>query len=47
MQKGCACKFLYGAGTEPGHKSKILAALQDKTELKLEIHLYNKQGKLL
>ena len=44
MQKGCACKFLYGAETEERGKEDIADALFDKTELKLEIQLYKKGG---
>ena len=44
MQKGCACKFLYGTETEERGKEDIADALFDKTELKLEIQLYKKGG---
>ena len=44
MQKGCACKFLFGSETEKGQIGDITKALQDKTELKLEIQLYKKNG---
>ena len=43
MQKGCACKFLYGTETEERGKEDIADALFDKTELKLEIQLYKKE----
>ena len=46
MQKGCACKFLFGSETEKGQIGEITKALQDKTELKLELQLYKKNGKL-
>ncbi len=45
MQKGCACKFLYGSETEDEKKKLIETALADKTELKLEIKFYKKLGK--
>ena len=45
MQKGCACKFLFGSETEKGQIGEITKALQDKTELKLELQLYKKNGK--
>ena len=45
MQKGCACKFLYGPDTNPNDKLKIMKSLEDKVELKLEIRLYKKYGK--
>ena len=45
MQKGCACKFLFGSETEKGLIGEITKALQDKTELKLELQLYKKNGK--
>lgn len=45
MQKGCACKFLYGPETDPEDKAKITEALAEKKELKLEIKLYKKLGK--
>lgn len=44
MQKGCACKFLFGSETEKGQIGEITKALQDKTELKLELQLYKKNG---
>ncbi len=44
MQKGCACKFLYGANTEEEKIKQTSTSLQDKTELKLEIQLYKKSG---
>ena len=47
MQKGCACKFLFGAETEKDKIGQITEALQEKTELKLEIQLYKKSGKVL
>ena len=46
MQKGCACKFLFGALTEEDKIKEITQALQDKTELKLEIQLYKKAGEI-
>lgn len=44
MQKGCACKFLYGEDTDEDKKRQIEEALQDKTELKLEVKFYKKSG---
>ena len=44
MQKGCACKFLYGPDTDEAGKEDIADSLFDKTELKLEIQLYKKGG---
>lgn len=44
MQKGCACKFLFGPDTDEAGKEDIADALFDKTELKLEIQLYKKGG---
>ncbi|CAB4061358.1 KCNH8 [Lepeophtheirus salmonis] len=44
MQKGCACKFLYGANTKTEGKEKIENALNEKIEIKLEILLYKKNG---
>ncbi|XP_025832214.1 potassium voltage-gated channel subfamily H member 8-like [Agrilus planipennis] len=44
MQKGCACKFLYGTETKEEHKSQIDKALELKTELKLEVIFYKKNG---
>jgi hypothetical protein len=46
MQKGCACKFLYGPDTADEHKMKVEKALEGKSELKLEVILYKKSGKL-
>ena len=45
MQKGCACKFLYGEETEDDKKAQIDKALQGKMELKMEVKFYKKQGK--
>ncbi|KAK3909455.1 Potassium voltage-gated channel subfamily H member 8 [Frankliniella fusca] len=42
MQKGCACKFLYGPETRDEHKLAIDKALELKTELKLEVIFYKK-----
>ena len=44
MQKGCACKFLYGPGTDEEKKSEIEKALEAKTELQVEIQFYKKNG---
>ena len=44
MQKGCACRFLYGADTAEEHRRQIELALQEKTELKLEVMFYRKNG---
>ena len=45
MQKGCACKFLFGPETDEEQKSQIQTALEDKTELQLEISFYKKSRK--
>ncbi|XKL68396.1 hypothetical protein PGB90_003887 [Kerria lacca] len=42
MQKGCACKFLYGAETSEEHIMQIEQALENKHELKLEVLFYKK-----
>ncbi len=44
MQKACACKFLYGKDTEDDKKDLIERALEDKTELKMEVKFYKKSG---
>ncbi|XP_044271145.1 potassium voltage-gated channel subfamily H member 8 isoform X2 [Tribolium madens] len=44
MQKGCACKFLYGPETKDEHKAQIDKALESKVELKLEVIFYKKNG---
>lgn len=44
MQKGCACKFLYGPETKDEHKAQIDKALESKNELKLEVIFYKKNG---
>lgn len=45
MQKGCACKFLYGPDTDSTGKKKIETALTEKSELQqLEIRFYKKSG---
>lgn len=43
--KGCSCHFLYGPDTEDDHKEQIEQSLMNKTELKLEIVFYKKDGK--
>lgn len=45
MQKGCACKFLYGAETSEEHIMQIEQALENKHELKLEVLFYKKTSK--
>lgn len=47
MQKGCACKFLFGPDTSDDHVTQIEKALECKAELKLELIFYKKNGKLL
>ncbi|XP_069980935.1 voltage-gated delayed rectifier potassium channel KCNH8 [Penaeus vannamei] len=44
MQKGCACKFLYGPETSEDKVKEIDVALESKTELKVEIKFYKKNG---
>ncbi|XP_065200831.1 potassium voltage-gated channel subfamily H member 8 isoform X3 [Planococcus citri] len=44
MQKGCACKFLYGLETSEEHIVQIEQALEYKHELKLEVLFYKKNG---
>ncbi|XP_039292753.1 potassium voltage-gated channel subfamily H member 8 isoform X2 [Nilaparvata lugens] len=44
MQKGCACKFLYGRDTSDEHTTQIDKSLELKTELKLEVIFYKKDG---
>lgn len=44
MQKGCACKFLYGVDTTEEQKQQIEKSLEFKTELKIEVILYKKNG---
>ena len=43
MQKGCACKFLYGEETEGEAKAAIEEALVGKKELKTELKLYREE----
>jgi len=44
MQKGCACKFLFGPDTSDDHVAQIEKALECKAELKLELIFYKKNG---
>ncbi|XP_030385203.1 potassium voltage-gated channel subfamily H member 8 isoform X2 [Scaptodrosophila lebanonensis] len=44
MQKGCSCHFLYGPDTKDEHKQQIEKSLSNKTELKLEVIFYKKEG---
>lgn len=46
MQKGCACAFLYGPETKEEAIREIDDALENKTELKLEVIFYKKNGSL-
>ena len=45
MQKGCACKFLHGPGTDQEKISEIEKALEAKIELQVEVQFYRKNGK--
>lgn len=45
MQKGCACKFLYGPETKEEERAMIDKSLESKTELKMEVVFYKKNGK--
>lgn len=47
MQKGCACKFLYGPETKEEEKAMIDKSLESKTELKMEVVFYKKNGEFL
>lgn len=47
MQKGCACAFLYGPETKEDAIREIDDALENKTELKLELIFYKKNGTTL
>ncbi|KOC66422.1 Potassium voltage-gated channel subfamily H member 8 [Habropoda laboriosa] len=44
MQKGCACKFLYGTETKEEKRAMIDKSLESKTELKMEVVFYKKDG---
>ena len=44
MQKGCACKFLHGPGTDQEKLVEIEKALEAKTELQVEVQFYRKNG---
>ncbi|XP_055707350.1 potassium voltage-gated channel subfamily H member 8 isoform X2 [Phlebotomus papatasi] len=44
MQKGCACRFLYGPETKDEHKAQVEKSLDGKIELKLEVIFYKKNG---
>ena len=44
MQKGCACKFLHGPGTDLDKLIEIEKALEAKTELQVEVQFYRKNG---
>ena len=47
MQKGCACRFLYGPGTDQEKIMEIAKALEAKTELQVEVQFYRKNGRNL
>ena len=47
MQKGCACKFLHGPGTDQDKLIEIEKALEAKTELQVEVQFYRKNGNFL
>ena len=42
MQKGCACKFLYGEETDEEKRAQIEKALEGKNEIKMEVKFYKK-----
>ena len=42
--KGCACKFLFGPGTDQEKIIEIEKALEAKTELQVEVQFYRKNG---
>ena len=42
--QGCACKFLYGPGTDEDKKEAIEKALEAKDELQIEVQFYKKHG---
>lgn len=44
MQKGCACRFLYGPETKEELKTQIEFSLEGKIELKQEVIFYKKNG---
>ncbi|XP_024945498.1 potassium voltage-gated channel subfamily H member 8 isoform X2 [Cephus cinctus] len=44
MQRGCACKFLYGPETKEEERVMIDKSLESKTELKMEVVFYKKSG---
>ena len=46
MQKGCACKFLYGPETKEEDRAMIDKSLESKTELKMEVVFYKQNGKI-
>lgn len=45
MQKGCACRFLYGPGTDQDKIVEIEKALEARNELQVEVQFYRKNGK--
>lgn len=45
VSTGCSCHFLYGPETKDEHKQQIEKSLMNKTELKLEVIFYKKDGK--
>ncbi|XP_012142915.1 eag-like K[+] channel isoform X6 [Megachile rotundata] len=47
MQKGCACKFLYGPETKEEERAMIDKSLESKTELKMEVVFYKKNDIVL
>jgi hypothetical protein len=44
FSQGCACKFLYGPGTDEDKKEEIEKALEAKDELQVEVQFYKKNG---
>ena len=46
MQKGCACTFLFGEDTMPEHRKQIEDALDNKSELKIEVIFYKRNGSI-
>ncbi|XP_057336280.1 potassium voltage-gated channel subfamily H member 8 isoform X3 [Microplitis mediator] len=44
MQKGCACKFLYGPKTAEEDKAEIYKSLEEKKEIKRTVIFYKQNG---
>lgn len=47
MSKSCSCSFLWGSNVSDNDQSEIYEALTKKSELKMEVVFYKKNGTII